>query len=327
MSVIRPPDRVRWHLHGLNTGTIFGLTQWGVTHFPLRLSYAIGHLGTWLAYHGMKQATAALIDNLRVVLPALDERERRELALRTYRSYARETIDFIRSFSMDRRELAAMLSPLSNYDRVRSSGKGLLLLTGHIGNIELGVVILRAFYDFPLTVVVLHEPDPRVNAQRRKLRALLGVESLEVRQEMGTALHIRRLLAEDRAVALVSDRSLGRDRVEVEFFGRPTGFLRTPALIGYLTGAPLVPSFIVRQPDGRYAGFGLDPIYVPQTGDRNANVRAAMQSFASALENVVREYPHLWYHFYPYWGANDDSPVTGVGEAFVAPESRGDLQH
>lgn len=304
MQVARPAERVRWELHGLNTDTIFGLTCWGVTHMPRRLSDGIGRVGTWLAFHMMKEATAALVSNLRVVAPDLAERELRRLALRTYRSYARETIDFIRSISTDRHDLTSWLSPSSTFGPVRPDGHGLLLVTGHLGNIELGAVILREVYDLPLAVVVLSDPDPKVAARRRAMRASLGIESIEVRKEMETALHIRRLLSENRAVAIIADRPLGRDRVDVEFFGRRTGFLRTPALMGYLTGAPLVSSFILRQPDGRYAGFASDPIYVAREGDRDANVRAAMQTFASTLEQAVRRYPHLWYHFYPYWGTD-----------------------
>ena len=45
----------------------------------------------------------------------------------------------------------------------------------------------------------------------------------------------------------------------------------------------------------------LCSIFVPHTGNRDANVRAAMQGFASALEEQVRKHPHLWYQFYPYW--------------------------
>jgi len=300
--VHRPSDRVRWHVHGLNNDTIFGLTCWGVTHFPRWLSGAIGHAGTWLAFQGMKEATSALIGNLRVALPALGDRELRALALRTYRSYASETIDFIRSLSADPRSLVAMLSPVSRFDPVRGDGRGLVLVTGHVGNIELGAVILRVVYGLRLAAVVLPEPDPLVNERRRQMRASLGIESIEVRQGTDTALRIRRVLSEDGVVALICDRPLGRDRVDVEFFGRRTAFLRTPALIGYLTGAPLVPSFILRQPDGRYTGVTLDPIRVSRTGDRDANVAAAMQTFASALETIVRQYPHLWYHFYPYWG-------------------------
>jgi len=304
MQVARPTEQVRWYLHGLNTGTIFGLTCWGVTHIPRHLSYAIGRVGTWLAFHLMRKATAALVGNLRVVAPDLGERELRRLALRTYRSYATETIDFIRSISTNRDDLASWLSPLSTFGRVKPGGNGLLLVTGHLGNNELGAVIIRVICDIPLAVVVLPEPDPKVNARRRTMRASLGIESVEVRQELETALRIRRLLSENRAVALSADRPFERDRVDVEFFGRRTGFLRTPALMGYLTGAPLVPSFILRQPDGRYAGFASDPIYVGREGDRDANVQAAMQTFASTLEQMVRQYPHLWYHFYPYWGSD-----------------------
>ena len=307
MPVAREDEQVRWHLHGLNTGTIFGLARWGVLHFPRALSDLVGHTGTWLAFHLAKQATAALIANQRIVAPGLSERARRALALRTYRNYARETSDLFRSLSMDRRQLSGFMSPLTTNEHLKAEGKGVLLVTGHIGNLELGAVLLQALYDYRLTVVVRPETDPAVNALRREMRASVGIESLEVREAADTALGIRRRLAENRVVVLVCDRALGRDRIDVEFFGRRTGFLRTPALLGYLTGAPLVPSFILRQPDGRYIGSAMEPIRVPRTGDRDANVRAAMQAFASVLEGKVAEHPHLWYQFYPYWGESEGS--------------------
>jgi lauroyl/myristoyl acyltransferase len=312
---MRQPERVRWQLHPLNTGTIFGMARWGVNHFPFLLSEGIGRGGSWLAYHLMREATSALIDNLRVVVPEMGECDLRALALRAYRSYARETADFMRSLSMDRDAISAWISPQSRFDHVPAQGTGELFLTGHIGNLELGAVMLRVLLDYPLTAMVLPDRDPDVAALRREMRASLGIETLQVRHGFDTALRIRRLLAEGRIVAIIGDRPLGRDRIDVEFFGRRTSFLRTPALMGYLTGAPLVPAFILRQPDGRYAGFTAKPIRVSPTGDRDANVRAAVQAFASVLEQKVREYPHLWYQFYPYWGR-----TTEPSGADVAPE-------
>jgi len=301
MVRIREEEQVRWHRHGWNTAGVVSLARWGVNHFPRALSDFIGHVGSWLAFRTMKAETAALVANQRVVAPGLGERELRALALRTYRSYATEHADFFRSLSMPRKELASMLSPLSAFNPVCANGRGAILVTGHIGNMELGGVLIRALLDLPLTAVVLPEPDPGVHALRLEIRAAFGIESLEVRGAIDTALRIRRQLAENRVVAVVADRALGRDRVEVEFFGRPTGFLRSPALMAYVTGAPLVPSFILRQEDGRYAGFASDPIEVTQTGDRDAALQTAMQSFARVLEGHVRAYPHLWYQFYPYW--------------------------
>jgi KDO2-lipid IV(A) lauroyltransferase len=298
----RSAARVRWHLHGLNTGVIFTLTRLGVTHLPRAVSYGIGRVGTWLAFHLMRRATAALIENFRVVLPTLSERDLRRLALRTYRSYAVEVIDFVRSISTDHRALPSWLSPASAIASARPTGNGVILLTGHLGNIELGGVLIRVVLDRPIAAVLVPEPDPRVNEQRRLMRDSLGIETVEVGQAADTALRIRRLLAENKTVAVIADRPFGRDCVNVEFFGRRTKFLRSPALMGYLSGVPLVPAFILRQPDGRYLGISLEPIRVQRDGDREANVQAAMQAFATALEGVVRQYPHLWYHFYPYWG-------------------------
>ncbi|MBP2673002.1 MAG: Phosphatidylinositol mannoside acyltransferase [candidate division NC10 bacterium] len=307
------PDEGRWHQHGLSTGLIFGLTRWGVTHLPKAVSYAIGHVGTWIAFHLMKAETAALIDNYRVILPHRTERELRALTLHAYRTYAREVIDFIRSTTKTAKELWTWMSPLNNFDRVGRPGEnGFLFVTAHVGNIELGAVVLRALYEYRLAVVLLPEHDPRVHQHRLEMRRKMGIETIEVRQDAETALRIRRFLSGGGTVAMVADRPLGRDRVEVEFFGRRISFLRSPAIMAYLSGAPMIPSFILRQPDGSYAGLALDPIHVDRSGDRETAVQAAMQAFATALEGVVRQHPHLWYNFFPYWTTtNDPDAATG----------------
>src|SRR5438034_1403342 len=100
----------RWYARGLNNGTIFSATYHGVSRLPRWCSYAIGHVGTWLACRFMRDGTKGLIDNLRVVCPEASPRARRALALLTYRSYARDTIDFIRSLSMTAAQLEQMVA-------------------------------------------------------------------------------------------------------------------------------------------------------------------------------------------------------------------------
>jgi lauroyl/myristoyl acyltransferase len=136
------------------------------------------------------------------------------------------------------------------------------------------------------------------------MRDSLGIETLEIGQMLEASLRIRRLLADNRIVAMLLDRSLGRDRVDVSFFGRQTGFLRTPAMIGYLSRAPLLPAFMIRHADGRFSGSMGDPIVVNPTDSPEVSVRAATQAFATQLERQISANPHLWYQFYPYWGTN-----------------------
>jgi phosphatidylinositol dimannoside acyltransferase len=294
---------VRWHAGALNNGLIFGATYYLVTRLPRAGSYAIGRVGTWLAYHLMRDGTRAIIDNLRVVRREATERELERLALLTYRSYAWDTIDFIRSLVMNRTEFEPMMADFDagRLDDLLARRRGIVIVGGHFGNWELGGVALRLLHGFPVTVVGKAEASPVVGEIRRRMRESLGIETLEIGQMLETALRIRRLLAANGIVAMLLDRHLGRDRIDVTFFGRPAGFLRTPAMIGYLSGAPLLPAFMIRQADGRFVGALGDPIVVDSTKPTEDAVRAATQAFAAQLEDRIRVSPQLWYQFYPYW--------------------------
>jgi lauroyl/myristoyl acyltransferase len=90
-----PPRR--WTLHGLNNGTIFGITYHGVRRLPRAVSYAIGHVGSSLVSACAPASTAAIADNLRPLFPDESEARLRRRALDTYRSYTRDAIDFLRA--------------------------------------------------------------------------------------------------------------------------------------------------------------------------------------------------------------------------------------
>jgi KDO2-lipid IV(A) lauroyltransferase len=303
----REPARIRWHPRGFNNAGIFGATYYGVTHLPARVSHGLGHSLTWLAWKFQRAGTRALMNNLRLVCPEASEGDLGALALQTYRSYAKDTIDFMRSLEMTDAELARNVQRIdtSHLDNVIARGEGAISVTAHYGNWELGAVLLRRLYNYPVSVVVMPELSPTVNALRKQFRRALDIETFEVRQNMDTALRIRSLLRGRHVVGMLLDRYVGRDRVAVTFFGRRAYFLRTPALMGYLTGCPMVPAFVYRLEDGRYSGVCLAPIYVEREGDRDTNVQKATQQFANLLEAQIRKWPHFWYQFYPFWETQD----------------------
>ena len=270
---------------------------------PRACSYGIGYAGTWLAYHLQRDGTRGLLDNLKVVLPNASDRELHRLALFTYRSYARDTIDFIRGLSMTAGQLGAMVSQIDcgHLDALLTEGRGLIIAGGHFGNWELGGVALRQLRGYPLSVVGRPEASAAVGVMRERLRVSLGIETIQIGQMLETALRVRRVLSENGVVAMLMDRHLGRDRVDVTFFGRPTGFLRSPAMIAALSGAPLLPSYMIRQPDGRFHALCGDPIRVDTSASQEEGIRTATQAFATQLERRIRETPYLWYQFYRYW--------------------------
>jgi lauroyl/myristoyl acyltransferase len=300
----------RWTAHGLNSGSIFAATCRGVRVLPRGVSYAIGHVGAWIAWRAMPRTDAAVADNLRAIFPDESERKLRRRALDGYRSYTRDAIDFLRAISVDQAAARRMFDIDTEYlDQLKAlhaQGNGIILVGGHHGNWEVGSVLMSRLLQLPLTVVAMREASPEVNRIRTEIRHRLGVETLEVRQSLETPLQIRRALAQGRFVAMLVDRHLGRDRVRVSFLGRPAWFLRTPIQLARLTGAPLVPCFIHRTAPGRFTARSGRPITIPAGDRRDASIQAAAQEIADQLAVEVRARPECWYHFYRYWDAQRD---------------------
>ena len=244
----------RWTLHGLNNGLIFAATCYGVRTLPRAVAYAIGRAGTWLAWRTMPRTRGAIAHNLEPLFPGEDRTSLERRALGIFRSYALDVIDFLRALSNP--DVRAMFDLADEHGAVLKAllarGRGLILVTGHHGNWEIGSLLIRGALDLPLTVVAMAETDPTVNRIRRDIRETLGVETIEVRQSLDTALQIRRHLAGNRIVAMLVDRHYGRDRVAVTMFGRSGWILRTPLLMAYVSGAPVLPCSVVRIGPGRF---------------------------------------------------------------------------
>jgi KDO2-lipid IV(A) lauroyltransferase len=300
----------KWTLHGLNNGLIFTLTFHGVGLLPRPISVFIGHVGSWIMWRASRSTRQALADNLAAIVPDRTEREREQLALETLRSYTRDVIDFLRALNASDDEIQATIqyAPESQalFDRLTAEGKGVILVTGHYGNWELGGVAMSRVFRLPMTIVAMTEANETVNDIRRRIRDSLGADTVEVRKSLDTALQIRKRLGENRMVAMLMDRHMGRDRVAVTFLGRRTWFLKTPALMAFLSGAPLVPCFIERVGARQFRVEPGIPIAVDHALPREEALQRAAQQMATQLEARVRQNPQYWYHFYRYWDAQRD---------------------
>ena len=305
----------RWTLHGLNNGYIFGATCRIVAALPRGLTYAIGDVSMWLGWRLMDQTRLAIADNLLAIVPDEPQAARERRALDTLRSYARDVIDFLHAIGATdaaQRELFDFRPEhLRLFETLLAQKRGIILVSGHYGNWEIGSVLMRVF-NLPLTIVAMAEANPEVNRRRREMRDSLGVDTIEVRKSLDTALQIRRRLADNRIVALLMDRHFGRDRVAVTLAGRRAWFLKTPALMGLMSGAPLVPCFIERTGRARFSAQPGEPIFVATDLPREEAIRRATQQFADQLSARLQAHPDYWYTFYRYWDSQrdaDDPPV------------------
>ena len=305
----------RWTFHALNSGLIFSATVAGVRRLPRAVSYGIGWAGAWIAWMLMPRTNDAVASNLEPLFPADDLRRRRRRALDVYRSYTRDAIDFLRALNASPAEDARLfdLRPqdAALFADLLARGNGLILVTAHWGNWEAGGILVSRQLKLPTTVVAMAEASPTVNRIRHEIRGAMGIETIEVRQSLDTPLQLRRALADNRIVAMLMDRHLGKDRVAVKLLGRDAWFLKTPVLMAYLTGAPLVTCFIDRVGPGRFRARPGRAIMVDRAVPRDQAIQDAAQQLATDLEKRIRARPECWYHFYRYWDAQRDD-FTGL---------------
>ena len=152
-------------------------------------------------------------------------------------------------------------------------------------------------------VVGQPELDPNVQEMRQQLRERLGVESIDIGSSMATAFKVRRAVDAGRAVALLVDRAYPEDEVVVPFFGRPTPFLRSPALLARFCGCEILPGFFLRNPDGSYFNVWGEPLAADASLSPDDDAVRIMARVAADLEGVVRRYPTQWFNFYKFWDA------------------------
>lgn len=297
-----PRARTKWVSHDLSNAIVYGGLHYGARWLPMAVLNAINLVGNTIAIATLRKTQEGIRENFRIAL-GVSPREAARLTRRLFFEYGRATIDVwrlrseafvprITTFESDARVLA----------RSRRNGRGFLLVTGHVGNWEMGAVTLRR-HDLTPAVVGQPELDPNVQEMRLQLRTRLGVESIDIGSSMATAFRVRAAVDAGRAVALLVDRAYPEDRVIVPFFGRPTPFLRSPALLARFCGCDVLPGFFLRAPDGSYFNVWGEPLAAdPKLSPEEDAVRI-MTRVAQDLEKVIRMHPTQWFNFYGFWEA------------------------
>lgn len=264
-----------------------------VTEFLCRL----GARAYWLA---QPQRREVAIQNL---LPLHDgDRAAAVLAARRlYLNFTRKLADLWRFESGT--PVMACFNQLAGWERFEAAharGRGVLLVTLHLGNWELGGPILT-HKGHRLLALSNPEPDPRLTELRQAARARWGVETLLVGEDPFAFVEVIKRMNAGGAVALLLDRPAEKSAVEVELFGRPFLVSNAAAELARASGCAVVPVVIVRRGDGYAAQILPEQTYDrAQLGDREQR-RAFSQEILRAFEPWLRQHPDQWYHFVPIW--------------------------
>jgi lauroyl/myristoyl acyltransferase len=179
----------------------------------------------------------------------------------------------------------------------RAPGRGVLLVTAHLGSVSL-VGQMVALGGCPANVVVEALP-PRLLALLQGPRASHGITPLPAGP--GLLRAIVAALGRNEVVGLLSDRDVLGNGIAVTFFGTPTRLPGGAAGLGLRTGAAVLPAFTARRPDGRYLGWFEPPVPLVSTGNVRADVQTNTERITRIVEAAIRRYPEQWTVFQRVW--------------------------
>lgn len=256
-------------------------------------------------YRGVPIRRAVVLDNLRRAFGStLDAASLERLAQAHYAHLARLVAEFIRFpwLSPARRRALVRVENVEAIQRVYLQGRGVLVLTAHLGNWE--VAILGGLSQFPEHRGQFHALRRRLwparldrIVTRRFRRAGVGV--LPKKGALDAIL--ARLAAGDAIIFPFDQHAGGRDGVRVEFFGHPAATFRSLAILSLTTGVPVVPAATWREPDGRHVLRFEEALPIVEDDDVGAAIRANTRAYNAALERLIRRHPEQWFWMHRRW--------------------------
>ncbi|HEY6419703.1 MAG TPA: lysophospholipid acyltransferase family protein [Candidatus Binataceae bacterium] len=282
-------------LFWLMTGVLHALSL-----LPDFMLYAIGIGAGWLGYRLDRRHVRIGMKNLAIAFPEKSEAEREKILRGSYLNLGRSVAEYIRLGGFFYRRLRRRVA----YDRfwylldlqARCAPKGIVILTAHFGNFEL-LLGSHALLGHQISLVHHTQRFLAGDALMTFVRERAGVDVI---RKHSAARAVLRALRQGDLVGIPFDQNAKRrEAVFVPFFGEPAATASGVARMVAISGAPVMPVFIVRQPGGRSHIIELqDEVPIQRSADPDADLLENTRRFVSAVEAMVRRHPEqfLWTH-------------------------------
>jgi lauroyl/myristoyl acyltransferase len=284
--------------HILDKPRLYQWTMHVALNLPRPVLYAMARLVGGLVYAFSPRDRRTFRHNLQIAFNgAKPPANRRILLWKTFQNYAIYMVDFFRLLAMslaDSRQCARLYEGRHHLDEALSQGRGVVLLTAHLGNWEIGGLGLRSL-GYPVTVVTLKHNSAFTNRLISTMRRRHGIGIIELGNSAYDGIEIIRALQRQEVIAMLGDRVFADRAGTTTMFGRQVQLPLGPVLLAMSTGAPIVPAFSVMEAPGRYRGIIEPALEIRRGPDREAALEHNLRQVASVFERAIRRFPDQWY--------------------------------
>lgn len=216
--------------------------------------------------------------------------------------YGQALADYFLLGTRPRAEVLGWCTEKRGLEHVRATlaeGKGLVLVTVHLGLFEYGGLMVENL-EGSMTVLTLPEPSRELSDWRASYRKRWGADTIEVGAGYFSSVEVVRKLKRGHCVAMLADRPYDQNAVPVEYPGGPVLFSTGPVWLSLLSGSPIVPVSIVTGSDGNYRVEALAPIRPRWLKEgRDMTVEHFTREMGKQFQQAICEHPDQWFQFVP----------------------------
>jgi len=254
-----------------------------------------------LAFRVVKRLRQTGERNLRLAFPEKTAEERERILRLVYRSLGHQLAEFCQmpGYTPGFARSLVRYDGLENYLAARRAGKGVLVLTGHLGAWELSS-FHHSLMGYPMGLVIRRLDNPLVDSFVNRIRCLHGNRVVHKDD------FARGLIASMRAgetVGILMDTNMTPPQgVFVPFFGRLAATASGLARVALKTGAAVVPGFLLwEESERRYVLRFGERMELADTGDAEADSVTNTARFTAMIESYIRQYPEQWLWMHRRW--------------------------
>ncbi len=261
-------------------------------------------VGGWLGLAAHKIVTRDQLRTFRHLSIAFENtltaNEKISIGKKFYINSGRNIADLMRFSSLHPEEILKVVdcTGLSHFDRAYKTGKGVLGITGHLGNFELLAAYL-AQLGYKVGAIGRKLADPNLNSLLLEKRKKMGIVNFD---SAGTSQRIIGWLRAGGAIGAVIDLDSARVRSEfLPTFGRLSKVPAGQSIIAARTGSALIPMACIRTDNGRYQVIIKPEIPIIFNKGSKANIRQITQDCHNALKELIDQYREQWIWMHNRW--------------------------
>lgn len=271
---------------------------WCMARLPLRVALWKGACwGALFHCFGVRQRRRA-DQHLAAAFPDWPPARRRAVRRAMFRHLGMNAAELLRWMGGAGGELERRirLEGGENMEAARAAGRGVVVLTAHLGNWDL--MGLWAASRYPLTIISKVIKNEAVNRFWMEKRAAAGVNIVPAHHSYRACLSA---LKKGGLLGFILDQNMiHTEGIFVDFFGRPACTTPGLAVLSAHAQAPIVPVFMIRQADGNHV-VRMWPALPPPADRGSESIAATTQACTRLVEEIIRQHPEQWIWMHRRW--------------------------